>query len=93
MVCGGPDLTSSFHPIGNVWSRCWPQGALANPPMRYVQTQPVPPGSCIVADMELPVPETITLVDHALTRVAHQGLLAMSEVTGEAHPDIYRAGV
>jgi nitrite reductase (NO-forming) len=92
MVCGGPNLTSSFHPIGNVWSRCWPQGALANPPIKYVQTQPVAPGSCIVGDMDLPVPETIKLVDHALTRVAHKGLLAEIEVSGEANPDIFKVG-
>jgi nitrite reductase (NO-forming) len=92
MVCGGPNLTSSFHPIGNVWSRCWPQGALANAPTRYVQTQPVAPGSCLVGDMELPVPETIKLVDHALTRVAHQGLLATIEVAGPENPEVFRAG-
>lgn len=91
MVCGGPNLTSSFHPIGNVWTRCWPQGALANAPMKYVQTQPVPPGSCVVAEMELPVPETIKLVDHALSRVARQGLLAMIDVKGNPAPDIYMA--
>ncbi len=92
MVCGGPNLLSSFHAIGNVWTRCWPQGALANPPLRYVQTQPVPPGSCFVGDMDLPVPETIKLVDHALTRVTRKGLMAMIDVKGAAHPEIYRAG-
>ncbi len=80
MVCGGPNLTSSFHPIGNVWSRCWPQGALANPPLKYVQTQPVAPGSCFIGEMELPVAETIKLVDHALSRVARKGLLAEIDV-------------
>ncbi|MEJ2653064.1 MAG: copper-containing nitrite reductase [Gammaproteobacteria bacterium] len=91
MVCGGPNQSSSFHPIGNVWSRCWPQGALANAPLKYVQTQPVAPGSCMVGDMELPVPETIKLVDHALTRVTHKGLLAMIEVQGKENPEIYKA--
>ncbi|HYW03686.1 MAG TPA: copper-containing nitrite reductase [Gammaproteobacteria bacterium] len=91
MVSGGPNLMSSFHAIGNVWTRCWPQGALANPPLRYVQTQPVPPGSCFVGDMELPVPETIKLVDHALSRVARKGLLAEIEVKGKPNPDVYRA--
>ncbi len=90
MVCGGPNLTSSFHPIGNVWKRCWPQGSLASPPARYVQTQPVSPGSCFVGDMELPVPETIKLVDHALTRVARKGLLAEIAVTGQANPEVYK---
>ncbi len=90
MVTGGPNLTSSFHPIGNVWRRCWPQGALANPPLQYIQTQSVPPGSCFVGEMELPVPETIKLVDHSLTRVARKGLLAEIQVSGPANPEIFK---
>ena len=90
MVNGGPNLTSSFHPIGNVWARCWPQGALANAPLAYVQTQPVAPGSCFVGEMHLPGAETIKLVDHALSRVARQGLLAELVVGGAADPAIFR---
>jgi len=89
MVTGGPNLTSSFHPIGNVWSKAWPQGSLASQPMQYVQTQSVPPGSTFVGEMELPVPETIKLVDHALSRVAHKGNLAEIEVSGPAKPEIF----
>ncbi len=92
MVCGGPNLTSSFHPIGNVWSRAWPQGALANPALRYLQTQSVPPGSCFVGEMDLPVPETVNLVDHALSRVVHKGLLAQIEVKGAPNPAVFRKG-
>jgi nitrite reductase (NO-forming) len=90
MVNGGPNLTSSFHPVGNVWMRCWPQGALASAPAHYVQTLPVAPGSCFVGDMELPVPETIKLVDHALSRVARKGLLAELTVVGSADPALFR---
>ncbi len=89
MVSGGPNLASSFHPIGNVWKRCWPEGALANAPLKYIQTQTVPPGSCFVGDMELPIPETIKLVDHALSRVARKGLLAEIVVDGPANPAVY----
>lgn len=90
MVNGGPNLTSSFHPIGNVWTRCWPQGALASDPRRYVQTDLVAPGSTCVAEMDLPVPETVKLVDHALTRVARKGLLAALEVEGPQNVNIFR---
>jgi len=91
MVNGGPNLTSSFHAIGNVWKECWPQGALANAPQQYVQTQSVPPGSCFVGQMALPVPETIKLVDHALSRVARKGLLAKIHVGGTPNPAVYKA--
>jgi nitrite reductase (NO-forming) len=90
MVNGGPNLTSSFHPIGNVWARAWQQGALASEPMRYLQTSAVAPGSAFVGELELPVPETIKLVDHALSRVTSQGLLAEIQVTGRENPEVFR---
>lgn len=92
LVNGGPNLTSSFHPIGNVWHRAWPQGALADRPRHFVQTEVVCPGSCFVGEMDLPVPEIINLVDHALSRVVHKGLLAQIAVSGAADPAVFRAG-
>ncbi len=88
-VNGGPNLTSSFHPIGNVWTRVWRDGALASSPERYVQTVSVPPGSCTVAEMEFPVPGQVKLVDHALTRVSRKGMLGLVDVQGEATEDIF----
>jgi len=89
MVDGGPNLTSSFHPIGNVWSTLYPQGSFTSDPHRDIQTQPVAPGSCVVADMETPVPSRIKLVDHALSRVARKGLLAEIDVLGEKEPELF----
>jgi nitrite reductase (NO-forming) len=89
-VCGGPNLTCHFHPIGNVWHKAWPQGALANEPARFVQTQPVPPGSCGVFELELPVAQKINLVDHALSRVVHKGMLGVINVQGAPTPAIFQ---
>jgi nitrite reductase (NO-forming) len=89
MVTGGPNLSSNFHPIGNVWSKAWRDGALASDPERDVQTMKVPPGSCMVGEMELPVPERIKLVDHALSRVRHKGMLAEIDVTGPEKPELF----
>jgi nitrite reductase (NO-forming) len=91
MVNGGPNLTSSFHPIGNVWARAWQQGALASEPARYLQTSTVAPGSAFVGEMELPVPEVIKLVDHALSRVTSKGLLAEIHVAGPENPRVFKA--
>jgi nitrite reductase (NO-forming) len=88
-VCGGPNLTSHFHPIGNVWTNAWANGALANAPQRYVQTLAVAPGDCAVLELETPVPETIKLVDHALTRVVWKGMLGMIDVQGKPRLDIF----
>jgi nitrite reductase (NO-forming) len=89
MVTGGPNLPSYFHPIGNVWTEAWPNGAIASQPDEYVQTMTVAPGSCFIGTMEHPVPETIKLVDHALSRVARKGLMAQVKVEGSPEPEIF----
>jgi nitrite reductase (NO-forming) len=86
---GGPNLTSSFHPIGSVWDEVYPQGAVESDPHRNVQTTPVMPGSCTVATMHFPVPGPVKLVDHALSRVARKGALAVVDVGGEPNPEIF----
>jgi nitrite reductase (NO-forming) len=91
MVNGGPNLLSSLHPIGNIWSRVWLIGQFAMPPMRFLQSVPVPPGNAIVADMELPVPQTIKIVDHAMTRALNKGAMAEIEITGEENRGIFNA--
>lgn len=86
---GGPNLLSSFHPIGSVWDEVWEQGALASDPMRYVQTTPVLPGSACVATMSFPVPGDFALVDHSLSRVARKGALAVITAEGPENPEIF----
>jgi nitrite reductase (NO-forming) len=88
-VDGGPNLSSNFHPIGNVWSDAYRDGALAGDPEQYVQTMTVPPGSCMVGEMDTPVPERIKLVDHALSRVVRKGMLAEIDVLGEKAPETF----
>lgn len=88
-VNGGPNLSSSFHPIGNVWTRAWRDGGLANVPDKYLQTINVPPGSCAVVEMDLPIAQTVFLVDHSITRYARKGLGAELVVSGKANPDIF----
>lgn len=89
MVTGGPNLTSSFHPIGNVWTKAWREGAIASEPEKYVQTCQVAPGSCGIFEMDFPVPEKSFLVDHSLTRYAKKGMLGVIEVEGEERPEIF----
>ena len=89
MVSGGPNLTSSFHPIGNVWSEAWPNGSVTTTPDEFVQTMSVPPGSCFVGTLDFEVPSRVKLVDHALTRVTRKGCLAEIDATGEEDESIY----
>lgn len=88
-VNGGPNLTSSFHPIGNVFTRVWREGGLLNTPERYLQTVQVAPGSTAVAELEFPVPGDVKLVDHALSRVARKGMLGVIAVDGPEQPEVF----
>jgi nitrite reductase (NO-forming) len=86
---GGPNYTSSFHVIGEIFDRVYNLGSLTTAPMRDVQTTTVPPGGAMVADVKLEVPGKFMLVDHALSRV-ERGLAGVLEVTGPDNPDIYK---
>lgn len=88
---GGPNLTSSWHAIGNTWSKLYRNGDLVSPPARYVETTSVPPGSVSAAEIETPVPGPIKLVDHALSRVVHKGMLGVIQVEGTEDTEIYNA--
>lgn len=89
MVTGGPNLTSSFHPIGNVFTEAWREGAVTSSAENYIQTIPVAPGSCGVFHMDMPVPGPVFLVDHALSRVARKGAKATIQVDGDPQPDVF----
>jgi len=95
MVDGGPNVSSNFHPIGNVWSRAYRDGGLpADGDVeayadKNIQTMNVPPGSCMIGEMETPVPERIKLVDHALSRVVRKGMLAEIDVIGEEDESVF----
>lgn len=86
---GGPNYTSSFHVIGEIFDRVYNQGSLTAKPLTDVQTTTVPPGGAVVVDFKLEVPGKFILVDHALSRV-ERGLAGILEVVGPDNPDIYK---
>jgi nitrite reductase (NO-forming) len=86
---GGPNLISSWHGIGNVWETFYRDGDVVSDPDRYVETAPVAPGSVAIAEIDTPVPGPIKLVDHALSRVARKGAMAVVGVEGEEDPEIF----
>jgi len=86
---GGPNYTSSFHVIGEVFDRVYNLGSLTSAPLRDVQTTTVPPGGAAVVDFKLEVPGKFMLVDHALSRV-ERGLAGVLEVTGPENPNVFK---
>ena len=84
---GGPNLTSSFHVIGEIFDAVYPEGA--SEPLHNVQTTLVPTGGATIVEFTVDVPGTYLLVDHSLSRLL-KGAVAQLVVTGPEAPDIYQ---
>jgi nitrite reductase (NO-forming) len=87
---GGVNLISSFHVIGEIFDKVYPEGSIGegNAILKNVQTTAVLPGGSTIVEFKVDVPGKYLLVDHALSRM-NKGAWAVLEVTGESNPDIY----
>ncbi len=85
---GGPNFTSSFHVIGEIFDKVYNLGGTISPPLEGIQTVTVPPGGAVITEFKLDVPGGYTIVDHALSR-AERGLAGMLVVEGEPNPSIF----
>lgn len=85
---GGPNYTSSFHLIGEIFDKVYNLGSLTAEPLANVQTITVPPGGAAVVDFKVEVPGRYVLVDHALSRL-ERGLAGALQVDGPASPAIF----
>lgn len=86
---GGPNKTSSFHVIGEIFDRAYPLASITSAPMTDVQTITVPPGGAAVTEFKVDVPGRYVLVDHALSRM-ERGLKGLLVVEGDEDPRIFR---
>ena len=87
---GGPNATSSFHVIGEVFDRVFNLADLTSPPLKNVQTISVPPGGASMVEFKVEVPGRYILVDHALSRL-EKGLAGFLYVTGPENPAVFHA--
>jgi nitrite reductase (NO-forming) len=87
---GGPNYTSSFHVIGEIFDKVYQLGSVTSPPIENVQSVSVPPGSANIVEFKLEVPGRYVLVDHALSR-AERGLAGYLIVEGDKNPDVFDA--
>lgn len=87
---GGVNLISSFHVIGEIFDKVYPEGAIGEGSSVYknVQTTAVLPGGSTIVEFKVDVPGKYLLVDHALARM-NKGAWAVLEVTGSSSPEIY----
>lgn len=85
---GGVNLISSFHVIGEVFDRVFPEAAITSAPHTDIQTTLVPAGGATVVEFDTQVPGKYLLVDHALSRI-DRGVWGVLNVSGEKNTDIY----
>lgn len=87
---GGVNLISSFHLIGEIFDRVYPEAAMGSDIHTNVQTTAVLPGGASIVEFKVDVPGDYLFVDHALARM-NKGAWAVLHVEGEEQPDIYTA--
>jgi nitrite reductase (NO-forming) len=84
---GGPNLTSSFHVIGEIFDKVHVEGGdLIN---TNVQTTSIPSGGAAIVEFKVEVPGTFILVDHAIFRAFNKGALGMLTVAGKENKKLY----
>jgi nitrite reductase (NO-forming) len=85
---GGPNLTSSFHVIGEIFDKVYLEGG-TRVAQENVQTTMVPAGGSTIVDFKVDVPGTFILVDHSLSRAFNKGAIGMLKVSGAEDRVIY----
>lgn len=86
---GGPNFTSSFHVIGEIFDRVYDQASLTSVPLTDVQTTIVPTGGATLVEFQVQVPGRYILVDHSLSRL-ERGLAGYLVVEGPEAPEIFQ---
>lgn len=84
---GGPNLTSSFHVIGEIFDTVYQEAGTEV--SHNVQTTVIPPGGATIVEFQVQVPGTYVLVDHAIFRSFNKGALGMLKVEGPQNLLVY----
>ncbi|CAN5839481.1 hypothetical protein BH11GEM2_BH11GEM2_40920 [soil metagenome] len=83
----GPNLTSSFHVIGEIFDNVYAEGGtVAN---HNVQTTLIPAGGSAIVEFGVEQPGDLILVDHSIFRAFNQGALGILHVTGNGNANIF----
>lgn len=85
---GGVNLVSSFHVIGEIFDRVYPEGGIGSDVHANVQTTLVPAGGASIVEFDVEVPGKYILVDHALARL-DRGAWGAITVTGDENKEIF----
>ncbi len=86
----GPNSTSSFHIIGEIFDTVYVEGAIGGQINHNVQTTLVPSAGAVIVELKMDVPGDYLLVDHSIFRVA-KGAIGFLSVKGKEHPEIFQS--
>ncbi|HRP40319.1 MAG TPA: copper-containing nitrite reductase [Chitinophagales bacterium] len=86
---GGPNLTSSFHVIGEIFDNVYLEGGSTI--SHNIQTTMIPAGGAAIVEFKVDVPGEYVLVDHSLSRAFNKGAIGKLKVTGDANPKVFNA--
>jgi nitrite reductase (NO-forming) len=84
---GGPNLTSSFHVIGEVFDNVYKEGGTAV--SHNVQTTVIPAGGAAIVEFRAEAPGDFHFVDHAIFR-AQKGALGTIHVDGTPEVAVFQ---
>ena len=85
----GPNLTSSFHVIGEVFDNVYQEGGTVA--QHNVQTTLIPAGGSTIVEFGVENPGDLILVDHSIFRAFNKGTLGMIKVEGKQNAKVFAA--
>ena len=83
----GVAKVASFHIIGEIFDRVYPEASTSSP-FENVQTTMIPAGGATMVELKVDVPGNYVLVDHALARI-DRGAWGILNVRGKKDSSIY----
>ena len=86
---GGPNLTSSFHVIGEIFDNVYIEGGSLI--SHNIQTTMIPAGGATIVEFKCEVSGEFVIVDHSLSRAFNKGAIGKLKVTGDANPKVFNA--
>ncbi|MGD9849884.1 MAG: copper-containing nitrite reductase [Nitrospirales bacterium] len=84
----GPNSTSSFHIIGEIFDTVYVEGAIGGALNHNVQTTLIPAAGSTIVEFKADVPGDYLMLDHSIFRVA-KGAVGILSVTGTPNPSIF----
>ena len=87
----GPNSVSSFHIIGEIFDRVYPEGGIGGQIKQNIQTTLVPSAGATIVEFQVDYPGSYVLVDHSIFRVA-KGAIGHLMVEGAENPKVVRLG-